>query len=374
LWLIEEMPQSKFNFPWPLKNETLNVSLFAAYITESCGFTFQCLYKNVNSFGDYFQRYWAIIASTFANRSSIVGYEILNEPWAGDIYADPLLLLPGVAGHYNLLPLYDQTYATIRRYDKKTLIFYEPVTWGVLLDQNYFGTGFNRPPGGDADTTVLSWHYYCWLLQFNPNPLVNGTYPLFEKVICDQIQIKISFESIRFDMVQLGGGPSFLSEFGVCAFPISANQSYPLNMEECIALLDANDNYLQSWAYWDSEFFDPNTSKVIDQIVDVFSRVYPIATNGLPRAIRFNVTTKVFDYKFSMNVTSLDQAKVSTEIYVPPQIYPNGFQVKLSAHLNWVYDKSINRVLLFLDNDIIQRFYSNEKFTFMKRSKICIYA
>ena len=109
------------------------MSVFAAYITESCGYAFQCLYDNVNKFSDYFQQYWTIISKTFANNTAILGYELLNEPWAGDVYANPLLLLPGIAGQKNLMKLYDRTYETIRKYDQKTLVFYEPVTWGKLF-------------------------------------------------------------------------------------------------------------------------------------------------------------------------------------------------------------------------------------------------
>jgi hypothetical protein len=48
---------------------------------------------------------------------------------AGDIYADPLLMVPGVAGSTNLLPLYDNLNAAIRAVDDTHLVFYEPVTW-----------------------------------------------------------------------------------------------------------------------------------------------------------------------------------------------------------------------------------------------------
>jgi endoglycosylceramidase len=57
-------------------------------------------------------------------------YEFINEPWAGNYIADPFLLLPGVAGSKNLQPLYDKLSKMIRSVDNKTLIFYEPVTWG----------------------------------------------------------------------------------------------------------------------------------------------------------------------------------------------------------------------------------------------------
>jgi endoglycosylceramidase len=57
-------------------------------------------------------------------------YKFINEPWAGNYIADPFLLLPGVAGSKNLQPLYDKLSKIIRSVDNKTLIFYEPVTWG----------------------------------------------------------------------------------------------------------------------------------------------------------------------------------------------------------------------------------------------------
>ena len=60
-------------------------------------------------------------------------YEIINEPWAGNYFTDPTLLLPGVAGSTNLQPFYEKIAQAIRSVDNDTLIFYEPVTWGGML-------------------------------------------------------------------------------------------------------------------------------------------------------------------------------------------------------------------------------------------------
>ncbi len=57
-------------------------------------------------------------------------YELINEPWVGNFFVNPALFLPGIAGLKNLQIFYDKLANAIRSVDKKTLIFYEPVTYG----------------------------------------------------------------------------------------------------------------------------------------------------------------------------------------------------------------------------------------------------
>lgn len=114
-WLIDSLPSSRSEFPWPLKRKTIKESIFAAYLTESCGFAFQCLYDNRNKFADYFELYWTVVAKAFAGRTNVLAYELLNEPWAGDVYSNPLLFMSGMAGRVNLMPLYDRAYEAIRK-------------------------------------------------------------------------------------------------------------------------------------------------------------------------------------------------------------------------------------------------------------------
>jgi len=49
------------------------------------------------------------------------------------------------------------------------------------------------------------------------------------------------------------GGSSFLTEFGVCN-PNGDEQS--IDTVECDFVMQEADEYLQSWTYWDSEFFN----------------------------------------------------------------------------------------------------------------------
>jgi len=75
-------------------------------------------------------------------------WQFINEPWAGDVYRKPSLLMPGEAGRDNLAPLYDHLNMAVRSVDEHTLIFYEPVTWSVFLSGREAGTGFSSVPGG----------------------------------------------------------------------------------------------------------------------------------------------------------------------------------------------------------------------------------
>ena len=59
------------------------------------------------------------MAETFASEPAVLGYETMNEPFAGDVYADPALLLPGVAGRKNLARLHEACAAAIREKDTR---------------------------------------------------------------------------------------------------------------------------------------------------------------------------------------------------------------------------------------------------------------
>jgi endoglycosylceramidase len=56
---------------------------------------------------DKFAAFWGEISRQFGESDNIIGYELLNEPWCGNIYEQPDLLVPGVADKEKLQPMYD---------------------------------------------------------------------------------------------------------------------------------------------------------------------------------------------------------------------------------------------------------------------------
>jgi aryl-phospho-beta-D-glucosidase BglC (GH1 family) len=75
---------------------------------------------------DHFLRFWQEVARKFTGNTYVLGYELLNEPWAGDIYRHPDQLLPSTADSRNLEPMYARLHSAIREYDDQHIIFFEP--------------------------------------------------------------------------------------------------------------------------------------------------------------------------------------------------------------------------------------------------------
>ena len=156
--------------------------------------------------------FWRQVAKDFANEKAVIGYELINEPFAGDVWKDPFDFIPGVAGSKNLLPMYDNIAKAIRESDENHIIFFEPVTWGMIFDSKIVGSGFDHVPGGDdyRNRSAFSYHYYCE--SFVPNW---KNEPIVRRVICDDTIGSLVFKAVD-ENVKTFGGASMMTEFGDC--------------------------------------------------------------------------------------------------------------------------------------------------------------
>ena len=109
--------------------------------------SYQAFWENVDGIGDQWAAMWAHVARRFAGRPEVLGLELINEPFAGDFYQHPGIMIPrpspGNADRVNLQPAYDRVAAAVRQADPDRLIFFAGVTWGDT------GAGFSAAPGGD---------------------------------------------------------------------------------------------------------------------------------------------------------------------------------------------------------------------------------
>ena len=136
-WVVDKLPRSSNHpYPWPFgdKSHFKGGGWALQYLTKDCGLAFQGLYDNANGTQDNLAAFWRKVAETFVGMDSVMGYELINEPWAGDVISRPSLFEPGIAGRHNLFPMYEKIAKAIREVDNVTIIMTEPVTWGVVLN------------------------------------------------------------------------------------------------------------------------------------------------------------------------------------------------------------------------------------------------
>jgi len=336
-WLIDSFPPAKHAYPWPVKN----IRFWAeGYITEAVGTAFQNFYDDKADSHAAFTAFWKKIAQTFNSKDydNILGYELINEPFAGNIYEDPSLILPGVVGAKNLMPLYDKANAAIRSVEPDALIFYEPVTWSVMRNGNYVGTGFDKVPGGDAfrNRSVLSFHYYCWYVPDGSWATKNES--AFFKYICDETLAPHVFKAIDEDIAQTGGS-LFMTEFGNSKADGNPDS---FSVIESNTAMDLADDHFVSWTYWVSGFFNGD-GNINWPTVEVFSRPYARAIAGIPKLMYFDRVTTTFtlQYIHNRNITA------PTEVYIPPVHYAGGVKVGLTNGFLWTHDEKQHTINIY---------------------------
>ncbi|CAB3989848.1 endoglycoceramidase-like [Paramuricea clavata] len=310
-WTID--PEIAKSFPFPLHepyklDPTTNLpssadcsrfSWATYYLTEAVGQSFENLYTNVNGLRDEWAKFWVKTAQTFKSHTNVMGYELLNEPWAGNVYRNPALLLPTVADKRNLAPAYDALAKAIRAVDDKHCIFFEPVTW------DDFGVGFKKVPGGDAyqNRSVLSYHYYI-PPDFNAN---------------------LNFDVRIHDLEKLKCG-GMLTEFA------THTES---SAEEMFKVMRDADLTFQSWLGW--EYYGSKRTTSQSPIARIYntSRTYPQAVAGHVLDLNFDHNTNHFRVMYQISEKCRSD---TTVIYLnEKRHYPNGYDVivKSTGHVTW---------------------------------------
>ena len=95
LWLLESFskPPWFLKYPWPRK--TPAAGDWQGYTTYACQKAFQDIYNNKSMAWNHWGDFWVEVATRLKSRSNVLGYELMNEPFAGNIYTNPLRGIPG---------------------------------------------------------------------------------------------------------------------------------------------------------------------------------------------------------------------------------------------------------------------------------------
>ena len=71
---------------WPRMQDCLENDFVTYYFSSSVSRAFESLYGNRFGLLDSFKKFWMLTADRFKGKDHVLGYEIINEPWAGNIY------------------------------------------------------------------------------------------------------------------------------------------------------------------------------------------------------------------------------------------------------------------------------------------------
>ena len=258
-----------------------------------------------------FARVWRAVARYFRGDTSVVGYEIFNEPVdLSSLSFDRELQCayggparePVSCSVSGAQALRDGLIGAIKSADPRHVVFYEP---GVLTD---FGTpetiGIAEPLRFRG--VALAFHLY------SPTPA--------------ELLARITSERRRTRTEQPGGPPAIMDEFG--ADTATALTSTTVSLADRAGL---------SWTYWAGlQLHDP-TGNPFEALLDQRTRrpyhakalalavPYPAATAGRPGAQSFDPVTGAFRYRYAV----APGIRALTEIVLPRDAYPRGYRVRV---------------------------------------------
>lgn len=265
---------------------------------------------------------WKKVAARFASEPGVLGYDILNEPWAGSQW--PTCATTGGCPHFYreyLQPFEDMVAASIRSVDRVHAVVFEPddiASSGPHMTSSGPQSWLTAPtPAGP--NAVYSFHMLC---TFN-SPTTNA-------LLCTNDMKANLASAARLH------APVLIGEDGGCH-----------GLSDSASVVRAADAARVGWIHWawksthqdnsggidscDSMFHDDANLATLDQAkADVLSEPYPMAIAGTPNAYGFDPSTDTF----SLTYTPDSSIKAPTVVFSDPRHYPSGYRVEVrGAHL-----------------------------------------
>lgn len=272
---------------------------------------------------EYQQQYvaaWTHVASYFARNNTVLGYDLMNEPWGGSVQGPAFETGP-------LAHLYQSAIDAIRTVDPNHWIFVEPeaatTNYGLPSALPKLDDPRTATPGAEARIGYAP-HLY-------PAPIDSGgTYSGTDQYLTDRTlaswQTQVQRTAARMD------APVLMGEWGLDATQDGAH----LYVDHVQTLLDT---MMIGSAYWSS---DPGSwspwkapGKPSD-IADVLATAYPRAIAGQPVDFSYDKSTLelTMDWNDKAGVTG------STDVYLPPGDFPDGGDVQLNGDYKAKWDAS----------------------------------
>mmetsp|Transcript_69703 Transcript_69703/g.167327 ORF Transcript_69703/g.167327 Transcript_69703/m.167327 type:complete len:530 (-) Transcript_69703:13-1602(-) len=305
--------QACANHDWP--------SYYASFATGSA---YDRLYLNHDNLTHAWGAFWAKVAETYGKSPELLGYNLINEPFVGNPYEDPLLLIPNVGDRLRLQPAYDILNSHLRKVDPEGLVFFSGCTWdrtGREVEKA-LPLGFEHPPGGAdfANRSVSSFHFYI------PPQAAPDAKEYFQ---------------MRLEDAQKLGTGLFLTE-SCCKgfFDIAAGIAESMGVswmhwewkDFCKETAETNASKSQNGAFgacktgFGAGPFPNGTFNAT--VLYQLARPFAAAIAGNFTEAAFNETSNVFTLRYAVD----NSIKAPTEVHATKVRYPHGFHVDISPN------------------------------------------
>lgn len=364
-------------FPWPLgapfpdkvafdgfptRTQCAQYDWGSYYLSLACATAFGNLYTNVNGLLDAWAGFWGYVADNFKDIPSVLAYELINEPFTGNVFNNPWLIAPGFGTYFGILPAYDKLVEGIRKHDDKTIVIFDGATWDDYAPE------FTRAPGGDkeASRSVLGFHYY------EPPQFPGGMDFYFQTRVRDADRMGVGVMLTEFERPMPFGKSSKMGGSGwVVTVPdlrSRAEREAANHTDPFTATTRTADAYMISWSTWeyktfcketsityndtlwnsqsgawgscktgvgDHNFLFDNDGNQIDGTSRKLARTYARKIAGHGLYMHFDPQSTYFQVAFEIDIS----ISAPTEIFAHQRLlYPNGMSIdiKPADSLSWV--------------------------------------
>ncbi|MEV2278318.1 cellulase family glycosylhydrolase [Nocardiopsis sp. NPDC049922] len=272
---------------------------------------------------------WARVAARFADAPAVLGYDLMNEPFGGSLQGPDFESGP-------LAELYRRCAARIREVDQDTWLFVEGqavgVNWGLpsalppLID-----------PREGEPRIVYAPHAYPLPMDLG-QPYAGGSRETVET------SIELWSESVRTTAERLEA-PIVLGEFGLDVSGEGALDYVTRMLAETEDMASGRaywSNDHDGWGPWADEDLTPGP------LVAAMNRAYPRAVAGQPLEIGNDADAARLTVRFAVR----DGVSGPTELYLPEDTYPEGFELSVDAPDgvgDWTSEWDGRRRVLFVE-------------------------
>ena len=276
---------------------------------------------------DHYILSWQKVAERFKDNPGVIGYDLMNEPYPGDLVSAVALTFEKT----RLKDFYDRLIPAIRDVDDDKWIFFEPQSFMINFGVASTLPALTDPRSGEKRLAYAPHAYPLTLHEGIPYNLT------------DKFNMR-EWNRNRVKELNRHQVPLIVGEFGG-SDDVPGFGEY---LDDSLAMYDLMG---AGWTYWDNHpggwgplDSDLNETPKVNHLV----RPYPRAIAGQPIEFSFDVETKVFTLAFAekQGVTG------PTEIHLPDRHYPNGWSIQSTdAEGRWSYEWDSHRQILSLTAD-----------------------